>query len=388
MLKVLDLFSGIGGFSLGLESTGGFETIAFCEIERYPRAVLAKNWPGVPQYEDIRDLTARRLATDGLRPNVICGGFPCQDISSAGNRAGIGGKRSSLWFEFARLIGELRPRYAIVENVSALLVRGLGDVLGSLAEIGYDAEWHCIPASAVGAPHIRDRIWIIAYPQHPDADEPGSHREGMHEHRGVEFRDEQVGVTGSVCQDVADAECSERRSQSESRPNQRNWHDGGWEEASSRFADGGEDVANPDGGDSSERDIRSRGGSSEARRLQSPGLGREVSHAVRHGLQRAEPALASYLRRRLADPDIQNGADASGEGLSKSERDQLCGAGRRDEGRAVAEFRGWATEPNVGRVAHGVRSRVDRLKCLGNAVVPQVVQVIGEAILQRERDSE
>ena len=125
-MKVLDLFSGIGGFSLGLERTGGFETVAFCEIEEYPRRVLAKRWPDVPCYEDVRTLTAERLAADGIAVDVICGGFPCQDISTAGKGAGLAGERSGLWSEIARLVGELRPSYVIVENVSALLGRGLG----------------------------------------------------------------------------------------------------------------------------------------------------------------------------------------------------------------------------------------------------------------------
>ena len=164
-MRVLDLFSGIGGFSLGLERAG-MQTVAFCEIEEYPRKVLAKHWPNVPIYDDVRTLTRERLESDGLTGiDVICGGFPCQDISDAGKRAGINGSRSGLWREFARLIGELRPRYAIVENVSVLRSRGLDVVLGDLAALGYDAEWHCIPASYVGAPHQRDRIWIIADPQ-------------------------------------------------------------------------------------------------------------------------------------------------------------------------------------------------------------------------------
>jgi DNA (cytosine-5)-methyltransferase 1 len=164
MLKVLDLFSGIGGFSLGLERTGGFETVAFCEIEPFPRKVLAKHWPGVPIYEDVRTLTADTLARDGIGVDVICGGFPCQDISLAGKGAGIDGDRSGLWAEYARLIGELRPRHVLVENVAALLSRGLDRVLGDLAALGFDAEWHCIPAWFIGAPHGRDRVWIIAHP--------------------------------------------------------------------------------------------------------------------------------------------------------------------------------------------------------------------------------
>ena len=169
-LRVLDLFSGIGGFSLGLERTSGFETIAFCEYEEFPRRVLKKHWPDVPCFPDVRTLKGDDI--EGPPVDVICGGFPCQDISTAGKQAGIGeGTRSGLWSEIVRLAGELRPSYIIVENVANLLAgpserRGgwFGRILGDLAECGYDAEWHNIPASALGAPHRRSRIWIVAYP--------------------------------------------------------------------------------------------------------------------------------------------------------------------------------------------------------------------------------
>jgi DNA (cytosine-5)-methyltransferase 1 len=171
-LRVLDLFSGIGGFSLGLERTGGFETVAFCEIEAFPRKVLAKHWPEVPCYDDVRTLTAERLDADGIAVDVITGGFPCQDISVAGNQAGLGeGTRSGLWSEIIRLTCELRPQFVIVENVANLLSgpsekRGgwFGRVLGDLAECGYDAEWQNIRAAAVGLPHERQRAWLVAYP--------------------------------------------------------------------------------------------------------------------------------------------------------------------------------------------------------------------------------
>ena len=159
-MNVLDLFSGIGGFSLGLERAG-MRTVAFCEIDPFCRQVLKKHWSDVPIYEDIRDLTADDI-TEPV--DVICGGFPCQDISVAGRGEGIDGERSGLWQEYYRLIREIRPRFVVVENSSALTFRGLGRVLGDLAEGGYDAEWQCIPAAAVGAPHIRDRVWILAYP--------------------------------------------------------------------------------------------------------------------------------------------------------------------------------------------------------------------------------
>src|SRR5512139_1922745 len=157
-------FPASAAFSLGLERAG-MRTVAFCEIEPFCRAVLAKHWPGVPIYEDVRSLTAERLAADGIAAEIVCGGFPCQDISWASiTRTGLYGERSGLWREYARLIGEIRPRYAIVENSAALLSRGLGDLLKDLAEIGYDAEWNCISASDIGAPHSRERLWLVAYP--------------------------------------------------------------------------------------------------------------------------------------------------------------------------------------------------------------------------------
>lgn len=174
-MKVLDLFSGIGGFSLGLERAG-METVAFCEIEEYPRKVLRKHWPNVPIYEDVHDVTKERLEADGIRGvDVVTGGFPCQDISVAApirdgyNRgAGIEGSRSGLWSECARVLGDFRPEFAIFENVTNLLNGERGDwfkrVLWDIYKIGYDAEWHCIPSANVGLPHIRDRIFIIAYP--------------------------------------------------------------------------------------------------------------------------------------------------------------------------------------------------------------------------------
>jgi DNA (cytosine-5)-methyltransferase 1 len=163
-MRFIDLFSGLGAFSLGLERAG-HETAAFCEIAPYPRRVLAKHWPKVPCYHDVREITAARLAADGITANAICGGFPCQDISVAGKGAGIEGERSGLWSEFARLIGELGPEIAIIENVARLVRLGLGRVLGDLASMGYDAEWGPLPASFAGAPHKRQRLWIIAYPE-------------------------------------------------------------------------------------------------------------------------------------------------------------------------------------------------------------------------------
>jgi DNA (cytosine-5)-methyltransferase 1 len=277
--KVLSLFAGIGGFDLGLERTGGFETVAFCEIEPFAVRILNKHWPEVAVYGDVRELTAERLAADGIAVDVICGGFPCQDISSAGLGAGLEGERSGLWSEFARLIGELRPRYVLVENVANLLSLGMGRVLGDLAALRYDAEWHCIPASAVGALHRRDRVWIVAHPALLQ-------RDGGDNHAGV-------GVGG--------------------QPLSKSRDDGG------PLALADAERGRPQGGHE-----------------QRPGPTAIIP-----------PAFGRY-----------------------------CGGGEFGEA--------WRVEPNVGRVAHGVPDAMDRLKGCGNAVVPQIPELIGRAILNAE----
>jgi DNA (cytosine-5)-methyltransferase 1 len=292
--RVLDLFSGIGGFSLGLERTGGFRTVAFCEIDPFCRRVLAKHWPRVPQYDDVRLLTAERLAADGIAVDVICGGFPCQDISVAGKGGGLAGERSGLWSEIARLAGELRPQYLLVENVSAILSRGLDKVLGDLAAIGLDAEWHCIPASAVGAPHRRDRFWLVANAR-------GGRRSGS---SGGEVQQPGRAEAIGASQDMADA--------------------------------------------NGERELQPQGCISESRR-------------------RARDSGST-----LAD------ADNAG-------RFQQWGTFAVGQEQLAAECsRWWGSEPDVGRVAARVPKRVDRLRALGNAVVPQIPEMIGRAILAAE----
>ena len=152
------LFAGIGGFDLGFERAG-MKCEWQVENDPYCQRVLAKHWPHVRRWDDVRTFPpAGEWGVD-----VICGGFPCQDISDAGRRKGIDGERSGLWFDYARIVRELRPRIIVVENVSALLVRGFDRVLGELAACGYDAEWECLPASIFGAPHRRDRVFVVAY---------------------------------------------------------------------------------------------------------------------------------------------------------------------------------------------------------------------------------
>ena len=159
-LTVGSLFSGIGGFELGLERTGGFKTVWQCEIDPFCLKVLEKHWPNVKRFTDIKKMGVEEEIP---HVDVICGGFPCQDISCAGRGAGIHAERSGLWWEMLRIVRLVRPRFVLVENVAALLNRGLDEVLGSLAESGYDAEWQVLRASDQGLPHRRERLYLIAY---------------------------------------------------------------------------------------------------------------------------------------------------------------------------------------------------------------------------------
>lgn len=256
-LRVLDLFSGIGGFSLGLERTGGFETVAFCEIEEFPRQILAKHWPKVKCYNDVRELSARQLSNDGITVDVITGGFPCQDISTAGKQAGITpDTRSGLWSEIVRLADETKPRFILLENVSAIRSKNrLATLAWDLASIGYDMVFDFIPAHAVGSPQERLRVWIVAYPK--------------------EIGHRAWGATSNIF---------------------------------------GKDEG-------------------------SVGQMRTISFST------------SEYQKNMAE-----------------------GLRRKRENR-------WPSEPRVGRVADGVPNRVDRVGALGNSVVPQIPEMIGNAIL-------
>ena len=165
-MRVLDLFSGLGGFSIGLHAAG-HETVAFVEIEPYAQKVLKKRFPGIPIYSDVTKFGENEIEELG-QIDIICGGFPCQDLSVAGKQGGIHGERSGLYDEIIRIAGICRPRFIVLENVANLISKPewFGYVLGRLAEIGYDAEWEIISAADVGAPHLRKRIWIVAYPRY------------------------------------------------------------------------------------------------------------------------------------------------------------------------------------------------------------------------------
>ena len=157
-VRFLSFFTGVGGLDLGLERAG-MTCVGQVEIDPYCRAVLTKHWPNVPKMADVRDVRG-----DEFGPfDYLVGGFPCVDVSNAGKRAGISAPRSGLYGEIVRCLRVVRPLGAVLENVAALLARGMGRVLGDLAEIGYDAEWDCVPACAVGAPHVRDRVFVVAH---------------------------------------------------------------------------------------------------------------------------------------------------------------------------------------------------------------------------------
>lgn len=287
-LKVIDLFSGIGGFSLGLERTGGFETVAFCEIEKYPRKVLAKHWPNVPIYKDVKELTYERLEADGLGGiDIIVGGYPCQPFSTAGQRRGEEDDRH-LWPEVKRLMATVRPTWGVFENVAGHISMGLDEVLSDLADEGY-AAWTCIiPACAVDAPHRRDRVWIMAHTRHAGFLQRGQHVDGG------KVSDKQ----GRVRRDV----------------------------------------------------------------LSGREQGKVLADASSGGLQgRSEARNNSSDRPKPRNEQF--------EGLRGVYEPRTSGQAR------------WLSEPNVGRVAYGVPNRVDRLKALGNAVVPQIPEIIGRAIL-------
>ena len=298
-LRVLDLFSGIGGFSLGLERTGGFRTVAFCEIEPFPRKVLAKHWPDIPIFEDVRNLHAQDLPEP---IDIVCGGYPCQPFSVAGKRKGAADDRH-LWPEIARLLRELdaagrKPAWCLFENVAGHVNMGLDQVLSDLESQGYTVWPLIIPACSVNAPHRRDRLWIIANSPCPMLNRGRNKGEA----RGHEF-------TNSGC-----------------------------------------DAANPN--------IEGL-----AKREEQPTW--EKQPTVERSCIAITDAESKQTRGIFFpwfSPNLEHGGYW---------------------GRQTKE---WTTEPPVCCGDDGIPDRVARLKSLGNAVVPQVVEVIGRAILKAEQN--
>ncbi len=343
------LFSGIGGMDLGLE-WAGMECAWQVENDSYAVRVLEKHWPNVTRYGDIREVDF-----GGVEPvELLAGGFPCQDLSYAGKGLGLSGERSGLWSEFKRAIRMVGPRYVLVENVPGLLGRGMGAVLGDLASLGYDAEWQSIPAAAFGAPHLRWRIFIVGYAQRSGRVDSATHDGEYHAPRetgGSEAgRNSLAPEASSRAEVLAYAQRAERR-QGESARYESDGTVARWPQAAgwtgaSRPHGGAGHVAHADG-------ERREGwcGAFWPRRWDEP----------------------AHSRKPIADPDESGleerygGERASGPRPSPLQQDW------------------WAVEPNVGRVAHVVPSRVDRLRGLGNAVVPQVAEYIGRCILEADR---
>jgi DNA (cytosine-5)-methyltransferase 1 len=191
-MRVAGMFDGIGAFGLGLERAG-HTVVSHTEKDPDCQRILRKHWPDVPLHDDVTTREWKEGEAD-----VICAGFPCQDVSQMGPRTGLAGSRSGLWREVVRALRVVGPKYVLLENVERLRKRGLGTVLGDLAESGYDAEWDCIPASHVGAPHIRDRIWVVAQPQHPDPVRARPHKAPLHLVGSAELFDQQERVSGPM----------------------------------------------------------------------------------------------------------------------------------------------------------------------------------------------
>lgn len=302
-MKVISLFSGGGLGDYGLE-LAGMEIVFQCEIDGYCQKILKLRWPHVPKWKDIKTLKTKDLP----RCDVIAGGFPCQDISVAGKGEGIKGKRSGLWSEMFRVIRDVRPRYVFVENVTALLGRGLYAVLGDLAACGYGGEWDCIPASAVGADHERDRIWIVAYPS------------SMGFSKGTAIRKKVSKKDGRTESNIRNHAQEKNMAHPDSRRKSQSKRDK--QKKRRRPCYGGEEMAD------------------------TPGLGMEGNRSPRE--QKPQIPVEEGIF----------GCDSPGERANH-----------------------WSVEPSVGRVAHGVANRVDRLKLLGNGQVVQVVEWIGKRII-------
>ena len=298
-MRVLDLFSGVGGFSLGLEAAG-METVAFCEREPFCQAVLRKHWPDVPIHDDITQLDGK--AYRGT-VELVCGGFPCQPFSVAGKRRGAEDDRA-LWPEMLRVIREVQPTWVIGENVTGIIAMELDTVLSDLEGEGYSCQAFVLPACAVDAPHRRDRVWVIAYANCEGEPDGTQHGQRM----------------------VADPECRIGRA-------------GVVGEASNQSIEG--------------REKTERSADSE-------------------GLRRDGQAVADPEGLRMEGRQELRGVDGFGtRSVEQSER-------RFNDSKPAI----WESEPSMGRVADGVPNRSHRLKSLGNAVVPQVVEQIGKAVME------
>jgi len=420
-LKHLDLFSGIGGFSLGLEATGGFETVAFCDIEEFPRKVLQKHWPGVKQYEDIKELNYEKLKADGLLPiDIITGGYPCQPFSIAGRKKGEKDPRH-LWPEYFRLIKELRPTWVIGENVSGHIKLGLDTVLENLESEGYSVRTFSISAASIGANHQRERIWIVANTN--SSGNKGKKSRSIGKENEKKKRDRQVnsttrfldGTDSIVTKQKSESEVehventrrslrqgSEFRGENENEIRQGNANISERSSKASEF-----DVANTEGKYNSEQEgkIKSGGKIIEGRETEiwSESTGRSNTLANTenigsvsslHEKEREGNSSRCSKGEFKGNSNVANTKSSQRNGNeinrehSEPETQEELGIGSsisRTQGGSPWEG-WWDIEPDVGRVAHGIPVRAHRLKGLGNSLVPTIPFYIGTIILEVMKD--
>ena len=371
-MKVLDLFSGIGGFSHGLDKVG-FKTVAFCEMDKYCKLVLQKHWKGVKIYNDVKEITKERLEADGVEtPNIITGGFPCQPFSVAGKQKGTNDDRY-LWPEMFRIIKEFKPRWVIGENVKGITNIQDGMVFETvctdLEGEGYEVRAFNIPAAGVGAPHRRERIWIVAHAKCFNDSESiresdGAQDQVQKEHRQNNSTSREFGRTSEVWkksnrhENVEDSRCTLRQGTELGRTNEDETRKEDADQHQRSSSPSESDVANAKG-------IESYVG--EHRKHQTEGNGQSETR----GESGEDVANADSERQQK-----QWGSESVQEEVSR----QTTRTRFECEG-------GWSVEPDVGRVAHGVPGRVHRLKALGNSIVPQIAEEIGRAIMKAEREN-
>lgn len=358
-MNVGSLFSGIGGIELGFEREG-FKTAWFVEKDEFCQAVLKKHWPNTPVYGDITTIDFTKLEP----VEILTGGFPCQDISNAGAKKGITGERSGLWKEYVRAIGEIRPKYAFVENVSALTYRGLLTVLADLATLGYDADGHCLPASALGAPHRRDRIYILAY-----ANNSGYVHRQL-EIEPAETRKQALRESLSSSPFLANTDSQRCIGGSETE----HWETQDGTELARRNSEN--DLGHSNGERMEEQGIRKGHGAVESGENLANANGGIVSIGFENSAGKGQPQKAfgrgSYF---VSDFDFE----------WKLQQERFI----KEQRRWIKYFRQknrqeyWATDAGILRVAHGIPNRVHRIKALGNAVVPQVAQFVARQIKER-----
>ena len=388
VLRHLDLFSGIGGFSLGLEATGGFKTVAFCDIEEFPRKVLQKHWPHVKQYTDIKELNYEQLKADGLisdneKIDIITGGYPCQPFSVAGRKKGEKDPRH-LWPEYFRLVQELRPTWVIGENVGGHIKLGLDTVLENLESEGYAVRTFSIPASAIGANHKRERIWIVANTD--SGGNKGEKSRGIGKENEEEKRDRKINSTTRF-PNGADSIVTKQGSETEVEyveDTGRSLRQGTFirGENEKETGQGNADLTQRSG-EASEFDVADTvSGNAQA--------GREGRREIREGHQgEGVSSNASGGGETMADTksSSRNVNEINGE-HGETETQEILGDGSSlSRTQVESPWEGWwDIEPDVGRVAHGISARTHRLKGLGNSLVPAIPFHIGNVILKVMKD--